>query len=138
MNAFRNTKMRNLFAVGLLLSAIVAGCTADLEDKESLQGLESGCPKAPAMLASRCGACHSGSEGEGSLDLESPHLEARVVGKPAECGGVLADPKSPKESALYRKIAGKDCGARMPKSGPPLSNSEIACVEAWIGSLEAP
>jgi len=83
------------------------------------------------------GTCHGPGDPAQGLDLVSPGLASRVVGQPAHgCGGVLADPQHPEDSALYDKLLdAPGCGARMPLHGDPLSEDEIACVKAWIATL---
>ena len=82
------------------------------------------------------GGCHAASKPQNGLDLVSPGLAQRVVGKAAQgCGAILADPKNPGGSLLYTKlIPMPPCGSMMPLGRPPLSNFDIACVKAWIAA----
>lgn len=89
------------------------------------------------IFAERCGACHGADHPAKGLDLVSPGLAARVVGKPAQegCAGILADPQHPEESALYTKLLeAPGCGARMPVGSAPLSEEEMSCVKEWIAA----
>lgn len=102
----------------------------------------SGCGDIPGtLLLPSCGpvGCHGGAKPASKLDLASPGVAARLVGKPGfGCGGNLADPASPETSLLYLKIATPvpACGGRMPLGVDPLDAATIACVAAWIGSLQ--
>ena len=69
------------------------------------------------------------------LDLVSPNLYARLVGKPATGGpGVIIDPGGdPKKSVLYLKLGpNPPFGSQMPLTGPKLDDSTIECVAEWI------
>ena len=127
--------------------ALLAGCPGKLRDPGrftgdgGLGGAGGGgsmCPDVPTeILAKKCAGsgCHSAPTPQLGLDLVTDGVEARVVGKMAgECKHPLADPADPAGSQIYIKIAGTDCGGRMPPAGP-LSDSEIACVKTWIGGL---
>lgn len=89
-----------------------------------------------AVLAPSCGTagCHAAQNAADALDLASPGVAQRVVGKSAVGGGILADPAHPADSVLYQRLLGKG-GPRMPMSAPPLDDSKTACVLAWIQSL---
>ncbi|HVY26672.1 MAG TPA: hypothetical protein VHB79_08965 [Polyangiaceae bacterium] len=85
-----------------------------------------------------CGGtgCHSANAPQQGLDLVSPDVASRVVGKPAkQCLQTLADPQNPEQSLLYQKLLTKpQCGAQMPLARPALSNADIACVLSWIAA----
>lgn len=94
-----------------------------------------------AILAANCGT--SGCHGEGS-NLETfaaSEASARTfIGKPGTlaCSGQgdVIDTDDPAESLMIRKLADDaPCGQPMPITGAPLSASEIACIETWIGGL---
>lgn len=134
------TEIKALFtAVVALTTVALAGCPGKLRDPERFTdgGVTDGgnCPDVPTeIFAMKCAGsvCHSGATPAQSLDLVSPGVASRVVGKTSgECIGPLADPSDPEGSALYIKISGTMCGSRMP-SGSTLSDSEIACVKDWI------
>jgi hypothetical protein len=135
------TEIKALFTGVLALTAVaLAGCPGKLRDPERFTdgGVSDGgdtCPDVPTeIFAMKCAGsvCHSGNTPAQNLDLVSPGVASRVVGKPAgECKGSLADPMDPEASLLYIKIAGTMCGSRMP-SGGTLTDSEIACVKDWI------
>ncbi|HEY5372943.1 MAG TPA: hypothetical protein VIK01_04620 [Polyangiaceae bacterium] len=85
-----------------------------------------------------CGGtgCHSVTAPQQGLDLASPGVAARVVGVAAKvCSGTLADPANPAGSLIYTKLAPtQSCGAPMPLARPPLSDTDAACVLAWIAA----
>ena len=83
----------------------------------------------------QCKACHSAALASDNLDLVSPGVASRVVGKAATSGGLLADPAHPEDSVIYKRVSGTTAGARMPSGGTPLSDPQVACVLAWIKGL---
>src|SRR5262249_32624914 len=98
-----------------------------------------GCVDVPTgIFAVRCAnaGCHGTSMPAmpPNLDLVSPGVEARLVGKPSGegCPGVLVDPIEPEESILYKKLKKTYCGSQMPWMGEKLNDTELACVRAWI------
>jgi hypothetical protein len=97
----------------------------------------------PKLFEERCGGsiCHSdGDSTAAGLDLTSPDVEERVSGALGTgCVGILADPANPESSLLYTKLLdAPTCGARMPLTGEPLSENEIACMRDWISGLLPP
>ena len=108
-----------------------SGCTLDIDVETDIFGTTD-----PAM-GGRCATagCHVAAGGEAapaaSLDLVSPGVEARLVGIPAMCTGLLIDPASVDDSVLIRKLEPTpSCGARMPFGGM-LSDAEIQCMREW-------
>lgn len=90
------------------------------------------------VFAPSCGAggCHGAQNAADGLDLVSPGVGARVAGKPAISGGLLADSAHPTESVLYQRLLGKN-GPRMPQGAAPLDEHTTACVLSWIQTLGA-
>jgi hypothetical protein len=79
------------------------------------------------VLQTRCFDCHSGESNDGDLKLDSEH-DARK-------GGHTGRPllTSPAESSeLFQRLISSDEGYRMPKSGDPLSATEIELFKAWL------
>ena len=78
------------------------------------------------MLASKCGACHSGAKPQARLAVHTRDelLKGGVTG-PAIVPGNSAG------SALVQRVAGLK-GLRMPPVGDPLSAEQIATLRAWI------
>jgi len=145
-----------LCAFGVALS-FLTGCPGKLEDKErflvdagNLDEPDTGMPSEAGVGMGACGdvptrifvptcggtGCHSATAPQQSLDLASPGVAARVVGVAAQvCSGTLADPANPAGSLIYTKLAPtQSCGAPMPLARPPLSDTDAACVLAWIAA----
>lgn len=76
---------------------------------------------AKPILAARCLACHGPEKQKGNLRLDS---RASALGD----GAVV--PFQPHASEMLRRIRGE--GKRMPPSGPPLDEAEIALLRRWI------
>lgn len=75
--------------------------------------------------------CHNG--------IQEPTLLANVaynsiVNISSSQGLDYIEPGDPDQSYLYLKITGDSriVGSRMPQGQPPLSNSDIAAIRAWI------
>ncbi|MDZ7313953.1 MAG: DUF5777 family beta-barrel protein [candidate division KSB1 bacterium] len=83
--------------------------------------------------------CHTGATAPKNLDLSEEMMMANLVGiKSAETPFLRVKPGDPDNSYLIKKLRGTPDiqGERMPR-GKPLSEEEIATVEAWIKSLPA-
>ena len=119
---------------------VVSGCPGTLteEEKKMFQGGGS-CPDIPSLLTSKCGMAGCHPQGGTTVDLASPGVESRLVGKAATaaCGGsVLANPADPAGSLLYKKLNDSPpCGSKMPL-GSSLSPNDIDCIKTWIGELD--
>jgi hypothetical protein len=142
MIALRPSPLLALAALGLV------GCPGAIDDPAPFVAarMDSGAPPARCpdgvsvtrdLFIPRCATagCHDTDTQLINLDLESPGVAARLIGRrSAACGQrALVDPSDPERSALLLKLrAAPPCGDRMPVGTPPLSNEEIACVRAWI------
>jgi len=84
---------------------------------------------------SACDDCHSDWAAHGDHDGLYATVTTRV-----EDGYPLIDPGNPENSYVYLKISSDDPprGGRMPMLIPPLEESEVADIAAWItaGALE--
>lgn len=104
-------------------------------------------PSCPDVLATVLGstegpkgcaqtACHSTNVASQGLDFESPDLFGRLSGQAsANCSGeVYIDPQDPASSLIYKKIGPGPypCGGGRMPIGPPLSDTEIACILTLI------
>ncbi len=93
-----------------------------------------------AILEERCNgpSCH-GAGGLGNFaESEEAALAFVGVNGTVTCSadGPLLDPANPRASVILQKVNGTaSCGADMPIGGAPLSDTEIDCLEEWIGSL---
>ena len=94
----------------------------------------------PQLLATACGAtagCHTSTEKEQGLDLQSPDPGSRLLGVSSTEGpGLLIDPSNPSNSVLYTKLTAKPAaGVRMPFGRPALDDATISCVLDWVTSV---
>jgi hypothetical protein len=120
-------------------------------------GGSSGVPVVPMLtacaqeiLSMKCSLCHqpalAASPGFGMLDVSGADVGNRLVNKlatnsgpitdKASCrpGALLIDPVTPSKSVLLERVLGtQSCGAVMPD--PPLSDTEKACLQEWIGKF---
>jgi hypothetical protein len=93
------------------------------------------CPNVPqTVFVAKCGTagCHDAPHtSSDNLDLVAPNVASRLVGISASEGGLLVDPKSPKQSVLYRRLQPGGVGVTMPPTGP-LDAATVVCVLSWI------
>jgi hypothetical protein len=131
---------------GALVALVsLTACPGTIDDPAAFE-LEAGadggtnCADVPvAVFEPRCGSsgCHGASTPAAQLDLVSPDLYSRLVGKNASTGpGVLIDPgHSPEKSVLYLKLTSMPpFGSQMPFTGAKLDATALACVSNWITS----
>jgi hypothetical protein len=78
------------------------------------------------VIAARCFSCHSQEKRSGGLSLAT-YEDVLAGGR----SGAVVRPGNSKDSLLVHRIAG-DTQPRMPVGGPPLTDSEIATIRAWI------
>jgi len=122
------------------MALALAGCVGELEDPDRFGPLPV-CREdidVEQLFRTRCGSavCHGGGSAPAAdLDLVSPDVAERLVGKPStECEGQLRiSPDIPEQSFLLAKLVDPPagCGSRMPLVGF-LTEAEIACVWVWI------
>jgi hypothetical protein len=129
----------NPFRIGVVaLVAACVGCPGSLEDPGRFSSASGTCGDVPTtVFQNTCSAtvgCHSSTDKQLGLDLQSPNVAARLTGVTAMGGpGLLIDPSNPADSVLYTKLtATPPFGARMPFARPPLDDATIACVLQWI------
>jgi mono/diheme cytochrome c family protein len=79
------------------------------------------------ILERRCYACHGPRNSSKGLRLD---LRAGAM-QGGESGPAIV-PGNSEQSLIVRRILGVEGQARMPKSGDPLSNEQIALVRRWI------
>jgi hypothetical protein len=93
-----------------------------------------------AVLETNCsgGTCH-GANGLGNFAESEEAARAFVgVNGTVSCAssGPLLDPENPRGSVILQKVNGtSDCGGAMPIGRPALSDTDVDCLEEWIGSL---
>jgi hypothetical protein len=84
-------------------------------------------------------ACHASANDGGHCDLTAGHAHADLVGHPSyvKPSNILVVAGHPEESFLVRKLRGQLAdgeGVQMPYHSPPLSEEQIAAIEAWIAN----
>src|SRR2546426_8115686 len=113
---------RAVFASSAVCLALL-GCAGSLDHPERFANLgqgpdagpvnppsDGGCDPVVDILPLSCStsSCHSAQSQQGNLDLESPGLPNRLVGKTAHRGaGPLIHPQNPAQSALSLKGTSK-------------------------------
>ena len=135
------------------LALALVGCAGALDQPERFTNLgtpdagqvpasDGGCDPVGQMFPLSCStsACHSAQSQQANLDLESPGLPARLVGKQAHGGpGLLIDAANPAQSVMLLKVLDPPpFQFQMPLGAPPLSPEDTACLHAWIDSAVAP
>lgn len=78
-------------------------------------------------LKARCGSCHGGAQPTADLDLTT----AAGIAKGGS-SGKLAVAGKPNESLLIQRLRGEGGKPQMPLGFAPLTQDEIAKIEAWI------
>ncbi len=116
-------------------AAALTACPGELDDPARF----SGCGDVPTVvLARNCvrSGCHDAASHTGALDLETPDVASRLVGKKTIGGlSLLIDPQAPDKSALYTKLNSPMFGSRMPLSQPALDKKTQGCILEWIQSF---
>jgi len=133
--------------------AALAACAGALDHPERFTNLgtpdagqvsasDGGCDPVGQMFPLNCStsACHSAQSQQANLDLESPGLPARLVGKPAHGGpGLLIDAANPGQSVMVLKVLDPPpFEFQMPLGAPPLSPEDVACLQAWVSEAASP
>jgi hypothetical protein len=96
-----------------------------------------------AVFNKKCGGCHSATAPAKNLDLVTAGIGTRTVNKPSTCGtkpllSTTLGPGNTPTGLLIEKLLGPvtGCGVQMPAGAPPLSATEMACVNEWaIGAI---
>jgi hypothetical protein len=131
--------------------AVGAGCAGALENPGDFSYLQDagalnpdggsiggGCDPVTTIFVPSCAtaSCHSATTQQASLDLESPGLPARLLGKKCVGGpGFLIDPTNPDQSVIYTKVtATPPFNFQMPLGGSALDDDQVACIKSWVES----
>jgi hypothetical protein len=81
-------------------------------------------------------ACHEGPTAVGSVDLAPGRAYAELLGRGARAGPCagqpLVLPGDPDASVLWKRLAGSECGGRMPLGSPLLPAGELDAIRTWI------
>jgi hypothetical protein len=118
---------------------LAAGCPGSLGDTSRFTAA---CPTdiQTAIFVPRCATagCHSTGDHVASLDLQSPDVDARLVGKPATGGdGLLIDPLYTDGSVLIRKLTPAPPFGEQQPPGAPLDTFTLDCIRAWARTCDA-
>ena len=92
-----------------------------------------------ALFAPKCGGagCHASPGAAANLDLVSPGVEGRLVGKKDSRGAyLLIDPVDPEESLVYERVTGAR-PPQMPLGGDAIDEATTECLLAWIRTASA-
>jgi hypothetical protein len=115
--------------------------TLPVTDEDADGGVDPKCIDVPrTIFAENCigGFCHHARPGQARmLDLMSPCVADRLIGKLSTCEGLLLiDPSKPDQSFLLDKLQNEmpTCGASMP-DGWHLPPEQVACVTAWVNAV---
>jgi hypothetical protein len=101
-----------------------------------------GCNPVTLFFGPTCatGLCHSADTQQALLDLASPGMPGRLVGRASNGypGLLLIDPVNPDNSLLYTKtLAVPPGGFQMPLALDPLTDIESACLLDWVRKAAA-
>lgn len=124
--------------LGLLVSALLAGCAGELEDPDRFPPPECFVRdfQAPRdLFAARCAGsgCHGSDMPAANLDLVSSGVAGRLLDTSGVCSGRLIDTASVSRSLLLDKVSVVPrCGQAMPVDAPPLTDQEAACLKVWV------
>jgi hypothetical protein len=104
-----------------------------LDDGGSIGG---GCDPVSTLFVPTCAtaSCHSAITQQAGLDLESPGLPGRLVGRKCTGGpGFLIDKDHPDQSVMYTKVTSTPpFNFQMPLGGSPLDDDQIGCIKEWV------
>lgn len=106
--------------------------------------IDAACGDVPeAILRENCTGiiCHHSGEGSPmGLDLLSPCVADRLVGRTSSCNGrLLVDPHAPEASFILEKLSSDapECGGKSMPYGSHLPPAELACTRAWVLGIAA-
>lgn len=102
-----------VLVAGLFSVVASVACAADLDFAHDVL----------PILRTRCGGCHAGGADKGGLSLET---RASLL----EFGAV--EPGHADASSLIDRVTSDDPEMRMPPTGAPLSDDEVAMLRLWI------
>jgi hypothetical protein len=104
---------------------------------------DAGCNPVTLFFGPTCatGLCHSADIQQANLDLSSPGMPGRLVGKASNGypGLLLIDPANPDNSLMYTKTTANPPGNgfQMPLALDPLTDVESACLLEWVRNAAA-
>lgn len=112
--------MRNTPTVAILalLCTLSAQAAAEVDFAGQIQ----------PMLARKCYACHGPDQQEGGIRFDQ--IETLIAA--SDSGSIPVVPHNSSSSEVLIRVDSQDESLRMPPEGPPLSESEIDLLRAWI------
>jgi hypothetical protein len=118
------------------LVALAAGCPGSLQDPARFTAA---CADVPSQIfVTRCATsgCHDATTKAASLDLISPNVGGRLLGRAAVGGpGLLIDAANPDGSVLVRKLTPTPPFLAQQPPGMPLDPATIDCIRRWVRSV---
>lgn len=155
-STFTHRFAATVIAAALVSSLAAIGCSSSSDGTTPDAGATT-CDLAgvEALFATKnctLSGCHDSASGSAGLDLKSAGLADRLLNKgptagvgsvESSCVGMgkiyLKPNTNPSEGLLIDKLtANFGCGARMPQSGTPLTDSQMACVRSWALTVTSP
>ena len=121
------------FLARLGRALLLAGClcfpaAAVEKPKSTVGGKVSYYREVRPILQANCQGCHQPAKAKGGYVMTD--FKKLLAG--GETEGAAIVPKQPEKSSILRMITPQDGEAEMPKGKPPLLESEIALIKAWI------
>jgi hypothetical protein len=97
---------------------------------------DAGCNPVQVLFIPTCatGLCHGADTLQADLDLASPGMPGRLIGKQGYGGpGLIIDPVRPEQSLMLTKLqANPPFNFQMPLGLDPLTPAETACIRSWV------
>jgi hypothetical protein len=124
-----------------VLALLLSGCPGSLENPDRFTQGQLACPVEidveVDIFQMKCSdaGCHGATQPASGLDLVTPGVAERMLGKMAVgCPGrLLIDAERQSDSVLLDRLSAMpECGLRMPLGRTPLSDDELDCVEEWV------
>jgi hypothetical protein len=123
----RRELMRRAFQFSLAAVALIVGSDGRCDARDAdAAGLEFFEKQIRPLLVTHCFECHSGSETNGGLELDS----REAVSRGGDSGDVIV-PGEPDKSRLIEAVRYKNPDLQMPPGGP-LAPAEVAALEKWV------
>jgi len=151
-------------ALGILFTAVVAGCAGELPPElkgggsggsggMDTGGLPPGCPAAAKVFKDHCEVCHSAMAAKdfGGFDMTTAGWQMRLIGMgpPATApatnvcksmaGLVYLKPDTQPAQGLFldKFLATPPCGTQMPQLPPKLTATELTCMQNFANNVVA-
>lgn len=121
-----NNKICSCLSLGLCLAtSMFSIANAQAQDSAPAVGFRS---QVAPILVEKCVACHSAKKAEGGYRLDT--FEELL--KPGDSGEAPIVGKDSAKSLLLHRVKDENAETRMPPEQPPLTESEIQNITAWV------